>query len=89
MTDETTISKFLKYLISLLIDHPSELVIEEEILSENSYRYLIKTNPEDTGKVIGKEGKIIQSIRNVAKILAIKENKQIRIEIGEQPIVNS
>ena len=84
MTDETTISKFLKYLISLLIDHPSELVIEEEILSENSYRYLIKTNPEDTGKVIGKEGKIIQSIRNVAKILAIKENKQIRIEIGEQ-----
>lgn len=83
MTDAIKISDFLTYLVSLLIDHPSELTIEEETLGENSYRYMIKTNPEDMGKVIGKEGKIIQSIRNIAKILSIKENKQIRIEIGE------
>ena len=31
--------------------------------------------------VIGKEGKIIQAIRNVVKILAIKEGKQIYIEV--------
>ena len=35
------------------------------------------------GKIIGRSGKIIQSIRNIAKIMAIKEKKQIRIEITE------
>ena len=37
---------------------------------------------EDIGKIIGKNGKVIQAIRNIAKILAVKENKHIRIEIS-------
>lgn len=74
---------FLKYLLQLIVDHPEEIKIEERGAGENSFQYIISANQEDYGKIIGKGGKIIQSIRNVAKVLAIKENKQIRIEIGE------
>jgi len=74
--------EFLKYLISLLVDHKDEVTIEERPFAENMTAYIVKTNSEDTGKIIGREGKIIQAIRNVAKILAVKEGKQIRIEIG-------
>ena len=73
---------FLKYLVSLIVDHPDEVNIEERILGENVSQYIISANQEDMGKIIGKEGKIIQAIRNVAKIMAIKENKQIRVEIA-------
>ncbi len=79
---------FILYLVKLIVNYPDEVTVEERILGENIAQYVITTNPEDTGKVIGKEGKIIQAIRNVAKIMAIKENKQIRIEIGEA-ILNS
>lgn len=73
---------FLLYLVKKIVDHPDEVEIEETDVPEGISNYKIKTNQEDIGKVIGKDGKIIQSIRNVAKILAIKENKQIHIEIS-------
>ena len=74
--------EFLQYLLSLIVDNPKDVSVEERPLDENTFQYIITTNKEDTGKVIGREGKIIQAIRNVAKILAIKTGKQIRIEIG-------
>lgn len=74
--------KFLHYLLSQIVDHPDEISIEERPVGENAFQYIITTNKDDMGKVIGKEGKIIQAIRNVAKILAIKLNIQVRIEIA-------
>lgn len=74
--------EFLQYLLSLIVDNPKDIAVEARPLDENTFQYIITTNKEDTGKVIGREGKIIQAIRNVAKILAIKTGKQIRIEIG-------
>lgn len=74
--------EFIKYLVSLIVDHPEEVDVEEKSFGDNINQYFIKSNKEDIGKIIGKEGKIIQAIRNVAKVLAIKEGKQIRIEIG-------
>jgi len=71
----------LFFILKQIVQYPSEVQIEEKAIGNNFYSYTISTNKEDMGKVIGKEGKIIQAIRNVAKILAIKENKQIRIEI--------
>ena len=73
---------FLLYLLSLLVDNPKELDIEERPFGETMLQYIIKCNPQDTGKIIGKEGKIIQAIRNVCKVLAVKDGKQVRIEIG-------
>lgn len=72
----------ISYIVSLIIDHPKDLVIEERAMGESSIQYIIKSNPEDTGKIIGKEGKIIQAIRNVCKVLAVKTGKQVRIEVG-------
>lgn len=74
--------EFLIYLVSKIIDHPQDLKIEETKLAENFFQYTISANSEDVGKIIGKEGKIIQAIRNVARILAVKEEKQVRIEIA-------
>lgn len=72
---------FLQYLVSLIIEHPQELKITEKVLGDHFYQYTVSTNKEDMGKVIGKEGKVIQAIRNVAKIIAIKEGNQVRIEV--------
>lgn len=74
--------KLLEYLASLII-YPEKVTIEKNQLGENNYRYLIRVRKEDIGKIIGKGGKIIEALRNVAKILAVKEGKKIRIEVAE------
>lgn len=74
---------FLIYLLGLIVDNPKDVTVEERAFGDTMTSYIIKSNPEDTGKIIGREGKIIQAIRNVAKVLAVKENRQIRIEIGQ------
>lgn len=75
--------EFIEYLLKLIVNHPEEVKVEENHLGENAYQYRIYAHQEDVGKIIGKNGKTVQSIRNVAKILAVKENKQIRVEIAE------
>jgi predicted RNA-binding protein YlqC (UPF0109 family) len=74
---------FLTYIVSQIIDNPEDLSIEETEPGENIYQYTIATDKNDMGKVIGKSGKIIQAIRNLAKIIAIKDNRQVRIELKE------
>lgn len=74
--------QILEYILTLIIQKPEDLVITETKLDDLNIQYLITANKEDVGKIIGKQGKIIQAIRNISKIWAIKNNKQIRIDVG-------
>ncbi len=74
--------QILEYILSLIIQKPEDLVVTETKVDEMNIQYLITANKEDVGKIIGKQGKIIQAIRNISKIWAIKNNKQIRIDVG-------
>jgi uncharacterized protein len=75
--------QFLLYLLSSIVDHPGNIDISEIETGPSSFRYTLNVHPDDVGKIIGKNGKIISSVRNLAKVVAIKKEIQIRIEIGE------
>lgn len=74
---------FLKYVIPYLIDNKDAFSIDKREESEGTVIFTIHVAKEDMGKVIGKEGRTIQSIRNLVKILAVKENKRVMVEIAE------
>ena len=72
----------LQYIVSSIVDNPDAVAIEEH--EENGITNLIVTvAKEDMGKVIGKEGKVIRSIRNIMKIKAMKHNIRINITLAE------
>ena len=75
--------KALHKIVSFIVDDEKQVAVEESEQDEIT-SYVIHVAKEDMGKVIGKEGKIIRSIRNVMKILAIKQGKRIQISIAEQ-----
>ena len=76
--------KALDFILTSLVDNPDKLEIEER--EENGVvTFTINAADEDMGKIIGKGGKVIKSIRNVIKIPAIKENRKIFVNLAEQP----
>lgn len=72
----------LQFIVSSIVDYPDDVQIEMEE-AENITNLVIKVNKEDVGKVIGKTGKIIRSIRNIMKIKAMKQGIRINITIAE------
>lgn len=71
--------EILKVIIENLVEDKDSVLIEET--TENGeMKFEVKVADKDMGKVIGKKGKIAQSIRTVMKAVAGKENKKINIE---------
>jgi len=70
--------EFLEFIIKNIVKHSEEVVITET-QQDNLNIYSIKVAEDDMGIVIGKSGKTIKSIREMAIAKAIKE--QIRVSI--------
>ena len=73
----------LHFIVSTIVDNPDAVIIEENV-EDGITNLIITVDPSDMGKVIGKEGKVIRSIRNIMKIKAMKFDKRIKISLAEQ-----
>ncbi len=72
----------LHFIVAAIVDNPDAVTIDEH--EEDDFTNLtITVAPEDMGKVIGKEGKVIRSIRNIMKIKAMKFDRRIKISLAE------
>ena len=47
------------------------------------FRSELKVDPDDMGKVIGKQGRIAKAIRAMVKAAASKTDKKVVVEIGQ------
>lgn len=74
--------KALLYILGLIVEDTETLKVEEAD-EDGSVALLVYANPNEIGKIIGKNGKIIRALRNIIKIQAIKENKRVQISIAE------
>ena len=74
----------LHYIITAIVENPDAVSIEEKE-EEGILNLIVTVAPEDMGKVIGKEGKVIRSIRNIMKIKAMKHDVRINISLAEIP----
>ena len=72
--------ELVKYIASSLVDKP-EAVDVREVESEDGVVIELRVDPEDMGKVIGKQGRIAKAIRTVVKAATAKDEKPVFVEI--------
>lgn len=62
------------------MDKPDSVIVEE-IDEGQSVTYEVTVDPDDLGKVIGKQGRVANALRTVAKAAALKEHKNVYVKI--------
>ena len=73
-------SELLKFIVTRLVDYPDDVEVRE-IDGERNTILELKVNEADMGKVIGKKGRIIKSLRIVVRAAAIHEGKSVSVEL--------
>lgn len=71
--------EILEVMIKNLVEDKDSVSINE-VTQDSEIKFEVRVNEKDMGRVIGKKGKIAQSIRTVMKAIAAKENKKVNIE---------
>lgn len=72
----------VKYIAQSLVEKP-ELVDVRQTENEEGIVIELRVDPEDMGKVIGKQGRIAKAIRTVVKAATAKNEKPVFVEIME------
>jgi len=71
----------VELLVTSLVDSPDEVQVVETTEEGGTYNYEVHVAPQDTGKVIGKQGKIANAIRTIVKAAAAKADVKAFVEI--------
>lgn len=78
----------LHYLLTQITDYPDDVKVEETTAADGMITLTATVNSADMGRVIGKEGRVINAIRSLVKVKAIREGKRVQINLQE-PIEQS
>lgn len=75
---------FIEHLVQAVVDSPEEVRVEEEP-GEIATTYKVHVAPSDLGKAIGKQGRIANAMRVLAKASAMKEKRKVYLEVVGAP----
>ena len=72
----------IEYIAKSLVDHPEEVQVRESG-GGNRVRVELRVTKDDMGRVIGKGGKVANSIRQLLRVAAEREGKQATLDVTE------
>ncbi len=83
MSEDKDISiEFVRYVVSNLVEHPDDLVIEKTI-DDIGVLINLQAHKDDMGRIIGKNGQTIKSIRTLLRVIGKREEQKINLKIIE------
>jgi predicted RNA-binding protein YlqC (UPF0109 family) len=78
--EQPSLLAFIRFIVRELVDEPEQVHITE-VPGDGVVTYEIRVASQDLGKVIGKQGRIANALRTVAKAVAMKEKRKVYVEI--------
>lgn len=81
--------QFLETLVKNIVDNPDSVQIDESVDGEGRTVFMISVDDSDMGRVIGKAGKVINSIRTIMRIMAIRQDAHIRVDVKDAGVAPS
>ncbi len=70
----------VEYMVASLVDNPDSIVIDVTD-SDDSSLIEVHVDPDDVGKVVGRHGRVIKSIRTLARACAARDEINAEVEV--------
>ncbi|GJQ37236.1 MAG: KH domain-containing protein [Anaerolineaceae bacterium] len=71
----------IEYIAKSLVDHPEDVIVTQS--NGNRPRIELSVAKEDMGRVIGKGGKVANSIRALLRVASERQGKQATLDVTE------
>jgi predicted RNA-binding protein YlqC (UPF0109 family) len=73
--------ELIEYVGPWLLDHPEDLEITESEGERGAIVLELTVHPEDMGKIIGKRGRMIRSLRSLARAAGQRDGQTLMVEV--------
>lgn len=74
--------EFLEYVVKALVDSPNDVKIDRTV-DEMGVLITLSVNPNDMGKIIGRQGNTAKAIRTLLRVIGMKNNARVNLKINE------
>jgi predicted RNA-binding protein YlqC (UPF0109 family) len=74
--------EFLETIVKALVDKPEDVVVER-VIDERGVLLTLKVNPEEMGKIIGKQGQTARALRTLLRIIGNRNNSYVNLKVYE------
>ena len=75
--------ELVEYIAKSIVEKPEEVKVTETA-GEDGVNLRLEVAPEDMGKVIGKQGRIIQAIRTLVRVVAVRAGTRAVVKVGPE-----
>jgi predicted RNA-binding protein YlqC (UPF0109 family) len=72
----------IEFIAKSLVEHPEQVEVREE-QNGNRVRLELSVAKDDMGRVIGKNGRVANSIRTLLRVAAERDDKQATLDVME------
>ena len=70
----------LEYMAQNLVDNPEAVQIKERA-GRYTVTFELTVASDETGKIIGRNGRVAKAIRDLMSVAAARENKRVHVDI--------
>jgi predicted RNA-binding protein YlqC (UPF0109 family) len=82
MAEKFKDAEFLEYVVKALVDTPDAVKVDRKV-DEMGVLLSLKIDPADMGKIIGRNGNTAKAIRNLLRVVGLKNQARVNLKIEE------
>ena len=72
--------ELVEYVARGLVEQPDKVTVTE-IDQGNLIIYKLEVAPDDMGKIIGRQGRVINALRSIVKAAAVRRGVRVNVEV--------
>ncbi len=73
--------ELVEYIAKAIATYPDDVQVTEDETGDGEVLVTLTVNPEDKGKVIGRQGRVAQAMRVLLRVSAVKNDLLVNLEI--------